>query len=62
MQVVYQVIAAYFQDDCADELTHDPVMTEVLGKKALASQPTLSRFWNRTDRVPLNSLPGSTRK
>lgn len=47
MQVVYQIIAAYFEDDCADELTTDPVMTAILEKDALASQPTLSRFWNR---------------
>lgn len=49
MQVVYQIIAAYFEDDCADELTNDPVMTAILEKDALASQPTLSRFWNRMD-------------
>ena len=24
MQVIYQIIAAYFEDDCADELTKDP--------------------------------------
>ena len=26
MQVIYQIIAAYFEDDCADELTKDPVI------------------------------------
>lgn len=49
MQLVYQIIAAYFEDDCADELTNDPVLTAILDKQALASQPTLSRFWNRMD-------------
>ena len=49
MQMVYQIIAAYFEDDCADELTNDPVMTAILDKDTLASQPTLSRFWNRMD-------------
>ena len=49
LQMIYQIIAAYFEDDCADELTYDPVMTAILGKGALASQPTLSRFWNRMD-------------
>ena len=49
MQMVYQIIAAYFEDDCADELTKDPVFTAILGKDKLASQPTLSRFWNRMD-------------
>ena len=24
MQIIYQIIAAYFEDDCADELTNDP--------------------------------------
>ena len=49
MQIIYQLIAAYFEDDCADELTSDPVMTAILEKDALASQPTLSRFFNRMD-------------
>ncbi len=49
MQMVYQIIASYFEDDCADELTKDPVFTSILDKDALASQPTLSRFWNRMD-------------
>ena len=44
MQVIYQITSAYFQDDCADELTNDPVMTAILDKDKLASQPTLSRF------------------
>lgn len=46
-QMVYQIIAGYFEDDDADELTNEPVFTNILGKTALASQPTLSRFWNR---------------
>lgn len=53
MQMIYQIIAAYFEDDCADELTNDPVMTAILEKEALASQPTLSRFWNRMDKDTL---------
>ena len=53
MQMTYQIIAAYFKDDCADELTHDPVMTAILEKDAIASQPTLSRFWNRMDETTL---------
>ena len=44
MQMLYQIIAAYFEDDCADKLTNDPVLTSILEKEALASQPTLSRF------------------
>jgi len=44
LQAIYQIISAYFEDDCADELTNEPVMTAILNKDALASQPTLSRF------------------
>ena len=53
MQVIYQIISAYFEDDCADELTNEPVMTAILEKDALASQPTLSRFFNRMDQDSL---------
>lgn len=56
MQVIYQIISAYFQDDCADELTNEPVMTAILDKDALASQPTLSRFFNRMDKDKLEQL------
>ena len=55
MQVIYQIIAAYFEDDCADELKNDPVLTAILEKQKLASQPTLSRFWNRMG-APFYSL------
>ena len=53
MQKIYQLIAGYFQDDDADELTSDPVFTTILDKKSLASQPTLSCFTNRCDEVCL---------
>ena len=56
MQIIYQIIAAYFEDDCADELTKDPVMTAILEKDKLASQPTLSRFWNRMDEDTLTQF------
>ena len=44
-----QMISADFQDDCADELTLDSVFNVILDKESLASQPTLSRFFNRMD-------------
>ena len=47
MQMIYQIISAYFEDDCSDELTLDPVFNAILEKNSLASQPTLSRFFNR---------------
>lgn len=53
MQKIYQSIAAYFQDDDADELTTDPVFNAILNKKGLASQPTMSRFINRCDDICL---------
>ena len=55
-QVIYQILGAYFEDDCADELTNDPILTAVLAKKALASQPTLSRFFNRLNDTTLNQF------
>jgi len=60
MQMIYQIIAAYFEDDCADELICDPVLTAILGKEKLASQPTLSRFWNRMDEDTLSQLEAIT--
>lgn len=56
MQMIYQILSAYYTDDCADELTTDPVMTAILDKDALASQPTLSRFFNRMDDDTLDQL------
>lgn len=53
LQLLFQIIGAYFEDRCADELTNDPVMTALLEKKALASQPTLSRFIHRCDEETL---------
>ncbi len=53
MQMIYQILSAYFADDCADELTLDPVFHTILGKSGLASQPTLSRFFNRMDKDTL---------
>ena len=55
-QMIYQVIASYFTDDNADELTNEPVFTTILDKGTLASQPTLSRFHNRLDSETLNQF------
>ena len=49
LQVIYQVLGRYFNDNDADELTHEPVLKAILDKDVLASQPTLSRFFNRMD-------------
>ena len=45
-QLVYTNIAGYHQDDVSDELRDDPVFKEILGKRSLASQPTISRRIN----------------
>ena len=54
LQMIYMIIAGYFEDDASDELTNDPVFKSVLEKDALASQPTVSRFFNRMDEDTLN--------
>ena len=54
LQMIYMIIAGYFEDDASGELTNDPVFKSVLEKDALASQPTVSRFFNRTDEDTLN--------
>ncbi len=48
-QKIYQIIAGYFEDDAADQLTNDPVFTQIIGTETLASQPSLSRFFGRFD-------------
>lgn len=56
LQMIYMIIAGYFEDDASDELTNDPVFKAVLEKDALASQPTVSRFFNRMDKDTLNQF------
>jgi hypothetical protein len=48
-QMIYQILAGYFNDNDADELSNEPVFKSILDKESLASQPTLSRFFNRMD-------------
>lgn len=49
LQKIYQTIAGYFNDNDSDELTSEPVLNAILEKEGLASQPTMSRFFNRMD-------------
>lgn len=35
LQMIYQIFGTYYEDNCADELHHDPVLSAVLGKEAL---------------------------
>jgi hypothetical protein len=53
LQKMYQQLAGYFTDDDSDELTTDPIFTNLLDKDLLASQPTMSRFFNRMDDITL---------
>ena len=56
LQMIYMIIVGYFEDDASDELTNDPVFKAILDKDALASQPTISRFFNRMDEDTLNQF------
>ncbi len=62
LQMICQIFGTYYEDNCADELRHDPVLSAVLGKEALASQPTLSRFFNRMDDDTLRQFDAILRK
>ncbi|WP_078430298.1 IS1380 family transposase [Alkalihalobacterium alkalinitrilicum] len=55
-QKIYQIIAGYTEDDAADQLTKDPVFTRIIGTDALASQPSLSRFFRRFDNQSIEQL------
>lgn len=56
LQMIYIIIAGYFEDGASDELTNDPVFKSVLKKDILASQPTVSRFFNRMNEDNLNQF------
>ena len=55
-QLIYTTIAGYHTDDASDHLRQDPAFTQILGKKALASQPTISRCLNHFDIKMLEKL------
>mgnify|MGYP003815097243 CR=1 FL=1 len=55
-QKVYQIIVGYAEDNAADQLTHDPVFKEIIGTPALASQPSLSLFYNRFNKHSVEHL------
>ncbi|WAH36187.1 transposase [Alicyclobacillus dauci] len=56
LQKLYQHIAGYHTDDHADDLAVEPLLTMLLGKESLASQPTLSRFNDKADIATAKSL------
>lgn len=61
-QKIYQLLAGYFEDDAADSLIQDPVFTQVVDSPTLASQPTLSRFYDRFDPKALDQLGVANQK
>ena len=46
-QLLFQLIAGYKTDSSADILLKDPIFQSILGKERLASQPSISRLWDR---------------
>lgn len=56
IQKIYQHIAGYHADDHADELRHESVLTTILGKEVLASQPTISRLNQKLDKETMKQL------
>ena len=56
LQKVYQHLAGYHTDDHADDLSVEPLLTAILGKERLASQPTLSRFHHKANLETAKSL------
>lgn len=61
-QKIYQMIAGYSKDDAADQLTKDPVFTQIIGTPALASQPSLSRIFKRFDQTSIKQLELANQK
>ena len=51
-QLIFQLIAGYDTDASANILRHDPFFQQMLEKSTLASQPSLSRFWDRISESP----------
>ena len=55
-QLIYQNIAGYSTDSSANLLKQDPVFKVVLDKSSLASQASLSRFWDRISEENISQL------
>ena len=55
-QLIYQNIAGYSTDSSANLLKQDPIFKVVLDKSKLASQASLSRFWDRISEENISQL------
>jgi hypothetical protein len=62
IQKIYQHVAGYHTDDHADDLYAEPLLTAILAKERLASQPTLSRFHAKSGDTTIKSLENITEK
>lgn len=56
MQLVLQIIAGYNTDSAATSLVAEPLFKLLLDKPALASQATISRFWQRIDSAGVDAF------
>lgn len=56
IQKVYQHIAGHHTDDHADELSNEPLLTTLLDKERLASQPTFSRLNQKFDKETMKQV------
>jgi len=50
------LIGGYQTDSSADVLTKDPIFQSLLAKEQLASQPSISRFWDRLSQENISQL------
>ena len=55
-QLLFQLIAGYPADSSANLLKEDPIFRLVLDKGAIASQASLSRFWDRISAETISQL------
>ena len=55
-QLIYQNIAGYSTDSSANLLKEDPVFQLVLDKSKIASQASLSRFWDRISEENIHQM------
>lgn len=56
LQKIYQHLAGYHTDNHADDLCNEPLLTMMLEKERLASQPTISRFFEKSGMDTVKSL------
>lgn len=55
-QLILQIIAGYSADSAATFLEKEPLFKLLLDKPSLASQATISRFWQRFDKDSVSTL------